>query len=311
MSVMDYQIDGLVAAPFTPMKDNGDLNLPLIEPYVDYLVLQGVLNTFVCGSTGEGASLSMAERKTLAEKWVSAGKGKLSNVIVHVGGCSLTDSQELARHAESIGAQAIASLPTCVFRPSTGKQVAEQLQIIGAAAPSLPLFYYHLPDMSKVNIMVEDLLDALETVKVPTFRGCKYTDYNMMDFGRCLVHSNGKYIMMYGRDEQGLCALVMGATSFVGSTFNYSGKVYNRMRAAYDKGDLEAARKEQLFSQLFMKIIFDHGPGMDIGLNKYIMTMTSGLDFGPPRPPMQRRSEEELAKIKAKLQACGFFDSVK
>ncbi|XP_078621960.1 N-acetylneuraminate lyase-like [Branchiostoma floridae x Branchiostoma japonicum] len=201
MSVMDFQIDGLVAAPFTPMKDNGDLNLPLIDPYVDYLVSQGVLNTFVCGSTGEGASLSMAERKSLAEKWVSAGKGKLTNVIVHVGGCSITDSQELARHAESIGAQAIATLPTCVFRPTTGKQVAEQLQIIGAAAPSLPLFFYHLPDMSKVYIMVEDLLDALETVKVPTFRGCKYTDYNMLDYGRCLVHSNGKYIMMYGRDE--------------------------------------------------------------------------------------------------------------
>ncbi|XP_078621966.1 N-acetylneuraminate lyase-like isoform X5 [Branchiostoma floridae x Branchiostoma japonicum] len=131
----------------------------------------------------------------------------------------------------------------------------------------------------------------------------------MLDYGRCLVHSNGKYIMMYGRDEQGLCALVMGATSFVGSTFNYAGKIYNRMRTAYDNGDLEAARKEQHMSQHFLRILSNHG--MDIGLNKYLMTMTSGIDFGPPRPPMQRRSEEELAKIKAKLQACGFFEAVK
>ena len=49
---------------------------------------------------------------------------------------------------------------------------------------------------------MEELLDAAST-RLPTLRGLKYTDYNLMELGRCLSGNGGKYQVLYGRDEVG------------------------------------------------------------------------------------------------------------
>ncbi len=51
------KINGYVAAPFTPLLENGDLNLDLIPKYAELLIRSGLDGVFVCGSTGEGALL--------------------------------------------------------------------------------------------------------------------------------------------------------------------------------------------------------------------------------------------------------------
>ncbi|XP_076195720.1 N-acetylneuraminate lyase isoform X1 [Aptenodytes patagonicus] len=69
------KLQGLVAATITPMTPDGQINLSVIRQYVDYLVSeQNVKNVFVNGTTGEGLSLNIQERKQLAEEWVCQGK---------------------------------------------------------------------------------------------------------------------------------------------------------------------------------------------------------------------------------------------
>ncbi|KAK5612738.1 hypothetical protein CRENBAI_007879 [Crenichthys baileyi] len=92
----DGKVTGLLAATFTPFTAQGEVNLSVIGPYVDYLTeKQGVKGIFVNGTTGESMSLSVAERKLLAEEWCQRAKGRMDNVIVHAGCMSLKDSQEL------------------------------------------------------------------------------------------------------------------------------------------------------------------------------------------------------------------------
>ncbi|CAB1455011.1 unnamed protein product [Pleuronectes platessa] len=94
--VAHKKLTGLVAATFTPLTPQGEVNLSVIGPYIDYLKeKQGVNNLFVNGTTGESMSLSVAERKILAEEWCLKAKGKVDQLIVHVGCMSLKDSQEL------------------------------------------------------------------------------------------------------------------------------------------------------------------------------------------------------------------------
>jgi N-acetylneuraminate lyase len=50
----------------------------------------------VNGTAGEGLSMSVAERKLMAEKWVSACKNKLK-IIIHCGALALRDAQHLVR----------------------------------------------------------------------------------------------------------------------------------------------------------------------------------------------------------------------
>src|SRR5579862_1744507 len=106
---------GLIAAPFTPMNADSSLNLDVIERYAQMLVDSGVMGAFICGTTGEGASLTHDERKQVAERWAAVAGDNL-RVIVHVGHGALAESQALAAHAAKTGASAFATIGPTFFR---------------------------------------------------------------------------------------------------------------------------------------------------------------------------------------------------
>ena len=92
-------VQGLIAAPFTAMYPNGTINLDAIDPYVDLLSYNGVKGAFVCGTTGEGMSLTLPERKSIAAHWLNVAPNDFK-IIVHVGHMCLEDSKDLASPAQ-------------------------------------------------------------------------------------------------------------------------------------------------------------------------------------------------------------------
>src|SRR4051812_23869923 len=113
---MPLRLRGLIAAPHTPMHADGSVNLAVIPRQIEMLQAGGVSGAFVCGTTGEGPSLSCAERMQVVEKWVSLAPRELP-VVVHVGHASLAEARTLAAHAQSTGAAGIAALAPFFFRP--------------------------------------------------------------------------------------------------------------------------------------------------------------------------------------------------
>ena len=94
-------LKGLIAAPFTPMHEDGSLNLDLIPRYYQFLKHNNVKGAFICGSTGEGVSMTTAEKKLVAEAWAACTKNDADfTVMPLVGGTSLADCKELAIHAK-------------------------------------------------------------------------------------------------------------------------------------------------------------------------------------------------------------------
>src|SRR5687767_10708972 len=101
-------LSGLIAAPFTPMLENGSLNLSLLPEYYELLKANGVAGAFICGSTGEGVSLTMTEKKAMAEAWGRATKDdKDFRVMILLGGTCIEDCIDLARHAQKSGLYAV------------------------------------------------------------------------------------------------------------------------------------------------------------------------------------------------------------
>lgn len=98
-------------------------------------------------------SMTVTERKIVAEKWAQAVKTTKQHLMVQVAGCPLPDAIELAKHAESIGVGSILSLPELYFKPTTALGVVNYLKHIGEAAPKTPLLYYHIPGWTCVNSM--------------------------------------------------------------------------------------------------------------------------------------------------------------
>ncbi|KAM7388380.1 hypothetical protein PAMP_024558 [Pampus punctatissimus] len=288
MSVMalaaDKKLTGLVAATFTPFTSQGEVNLSEIGPYIDYLrEKQGIKSIFVNGTTGESMSLTVAERKILAEEWCQKAKGIMDQVIVHVGCMSLKDSQELARHAAQIGADGIAVISPSFFKPSTADMLRAFLQEVSLVAPSLPFYYYHIPAFTGVNVLARDVLEGIENL-IPSFRGVKFSGNNLMDFGQCVSYSRPNWSVLYGVDEQLLAALALGAQGAVGSTYNYIGCHFNKLISAFEKGNLVQARTIQFkMQELFSYAIKQ---GFDVGVNKQLMSEVSGLSLGPPRLPV-------------------------
>ena len=80
---MKLNIEGLISAPFTPLKPNEEVNLDIIPDYADCLINQGVKHVYILGTTGEGMSLSVAERKLVAEAWKKT--NKMETIMVHIG----------------------------------------------------------------------------------------------------------------------------------------------------------------------------------------------------------------------------------
>ncbi|XP_007480993.1 N-acetylneuraminate lyase isoform X4 [Monodelphis domestica] len=302
MALPKKKLQGLVAATLTPMTETGEINFPIISQYVDYLVNeQGVKNVFVNGSTGEGLSLSVAERRQLAEEWVTKGKDKLDHVIIHVGALSLKESQSLAQHAAEIGADGIAVIAPFFFKSMNKDGLIAFLKEVATAAPKVPFYYYHIPALTGIKIRAEELLDGIQD-QIPTFQGLKFSDVDLLDFGQCVdQNSHRQFALLFGVDEQLLSGLAMGATGAIGSTYNYLGKKTNQMLEAFERQDLPLALNYQFYIQRFMNYVIKLGLG--VAQTKAIMTLVSGIQMGPPRLPLQRASEEFTLGAEAKLKS--------
>lgn len=285
MSPGTGQLTGLVAATFTPLTPQGELNLPVIGPYVDYLLnKQGVRSVFVNGTTGEGCSFSVEERKQLAEEWCRQGKEKLDQVIVHVGCLNVKDSQELARHAASVGADAIAVISPSFFKPTNAEALRMFLKEVASAAPKLPFYYYHIPTMTGVNLEAHTILEGIEK-QIPSFRGVKFSGTDLRDLGQCVCYCRPRgWLVLYGVDEHLLGAVVLGVNGAVGSTYNYLGTTMNSMLSAFETGDVTQARNLQFKMQEV--ITFAVSLGFGLPMNKQLMSEISGLHMGPPRLPL-------------------------
>lgn len=297
---MKEKLDGLIAAPFTALRPDGSLNLDLIERQAGELAGNGVRGAFICGTTGEGFSLTSAERMQVAERWLAVAPKRLA-VIVHVAQNSLDESRSLAAHAEQIGAYAIASIGPTFFRPAGVEQLVDFCAPVAAAAPSLPFYYYHMPAMTGVNVPMIDFLRAASK-RIPNLAGLKFTDESLMSYAQCLNFEDGRFNILFGRDEILLAALAMGATGAVGSTYNYMAPIYQKVIEAYDAGDLEAARRWQMASIEIIAVMARHG-GLPAG--KAMMKMI-GLDCGPVRAPLKNLSAGQHAALQQDLAGVGF-----
>lgn len=295
------KIEGLVAAPFTPMHPDGSLNLDIVPDYYNLLEKNGVKGAFICGSTGEGVSMTQKERISVTAAWgKQSTERKTLKLISLVGGTSYNECIENAIASRQYGMDAIAILAPYYFKPASVQQLADFCARIGEAVPDMPVYFYHIPVLTGCGLPMIDFLKAIEPL-MPNFAGVKYTHEDFMDFLSCLNYKDGKYDMLWGRDENMLSALVLGTRGAIGSTFNYAAPLYHALTEAYDKGDFVAARKLQ---QLSINMIMLLGRYGGIATGKAYMRYI-GLDCGYFRLPIKNMDETMFNKFKADVQALG------
>ncbi|MHC4592322.1 MAG: dihydrodipicolinate synthase family protein [Planctomycetota bacterium] len=296
------QFEGLVAAPPTPMHADASIDLDTIAPLCRMLKANGVGGAFVCGTTGECLSLTVRERQQVVERWVATADADFA-VVVNVGHNCLAACQELAAHAQRTGADAIALMAPNYFKPASVEGLVLFCAQVAGAAPDLPFYYYHIPGMTGVTIPVADFMIAAAG-SISSLSGAKFTSDDLADFGRCLELDGGRFNMLFGRDENLLAALALGARGAVGTTYNFASPLFLRILDACAAGDMAAARREQSRAREVLAVYYKAG---GVVAAKAIMRMI-GLDCGPPRLPLRELDEAACETLCAELTAIGFFD---
>ena len=299
---MADRLTGLIAATLTPMSPAGGLRTDLARPMVDYLVSVGVTGLYVAGSTGEGMSLTGAERKAVAEAYIQASAGRLP-VVVQVGHNSLAEARGLAEHARAAGADVISATSPSYFKPNSVESLVDCMAEIAAAAPDTPFYYYHIPRLTAAEM---DMLEFLRLGgrRIPNLAGIKYSALTVFEYQECLAFDDGRFDLLWGCDEMLLSALAVGARGAVGSTYNLMAPLYNRIIERFDAGDLAEARRGQLLAARIVRVLIRHGLHASM---KAVLKML-GLAPGPCRKPLATLNADQTAALRADLDALNFFD---
>jgi N-acetylneuraminate lyase len=295
-------LQGLIAAPFTPFNNNGKLDVSLIPGYYSFLKQNKITGAFINGSTGEGVSITLEEKKAVAQAWADCSNHDADfKVMVFLGGTCLSDCIDLAKHAYEIGLYAVSLTSPFYFKPANVDMLAQACIMVGESVPNMPFYYYHIPVLTGVNVPMFDLVQALDG-KLDNFAGVKYTHEDFMDFQSCMSYKDGKYDMLWGRDENMLSALVLGAKGAVGSTFNYAAPLYHKLIDAFNANDLVTARVLQQKSINMIRLLGKYG-GISVG--KAYMKVV-GLNLGEFRLPVKNMSAEQFVDFQKDVESLDF-----
>lgn len=297
-------IEGLVAAPVTPMNSDCSINLDMVEPLGDFLHRNGVSGAFVCGTTGESMSLTVGERLEIAKRWVETAPENLK-VIVHTGHTSIEACKIMAANAQAIGAWGIGAMGPCFFKPECVGDLVSFCAEMAAEAAELPFYYYHMPSMTGIDFPMVDFLQAAKD-EIPNIAGVKYTYEDLSDYELCLKLDDNRFDMLFGRDELLVRALELGTRGAVGSTYNFAAPLYYDLIAAFDSGDLETAEACQAKSVEMIKVLVDTPCGFN-SVVKSVLKML-GVDCGPVRKPLANITPEQYETLKSNLEKTGFFE---
>ncbi len=296
------RLRGLIAALYTPFNEAGELNLNQCETIVERLLAEGVSGFYICGSTGEGMSLTTAERRDTTEAYVQAVASRVPTII-QVGHNSLREARALAEHAQHIGATVISATCPSYFKPNGLEVLVKSMAEVAQGAPDLPFYYYHIPSLTGVAC---DMVAFLQRAgdRIPNLAGLKYTMQTVHEFQLCRALDDERFDVLWGCDEMLLSALAVGAEGAVGSTYNIAAPLYLRIIDAFERGDLDAARRDQARSAELIRTIaqWPFHPAM-----KEILK-TLDLDCGPCRLPHPRLSSGETAELHKQLKSIGFYD---
>ena len=295
--IAKYQ--GIIPAFYACYDAEGKINPEGVRALTRWFVEKGVKGLYVGGSSGECIYQSKEERKVVLENVMAEAKGKLT-IIAHVACNNTADSQELAAHAESLGVDAIASIPPIYFHLPP-YAIAKYWNDISAAAPNTDFIIYNIPQLAGVALNVPLLKEML---KNPRCIGVKNSSMPTQDIQRW--RDEGA-IVFNGPDEQLISGLVMGATGGIGGTYGAMPELYIKLYECVKSGDLATALEIQNdCCRIIYKLCSGHGNMY--GMIKEVLRKMGCPDCGSVRAPLAELidsdypiAEECVAMIQAAI----------
>ena len=280
--ITKYQ--GIFPAFYACYDAEGGINPEAVRALTRWFIEKGVKGVYVGGSSGECIYQSKEERKVVLENVMAEAKGKLT-VIAHVACNNTADSQELAAHAESLGVDAIASIPPIYFHLPP-YAIDKYWNDISDAAPNTDFIIYNIPQLAGVALNVPLLKEML---KNPRCIGVKNSSMPTQDIQ--MWRDEGA-IVFNGPDEQLISGLVMGAIGGIGGTYGAMPELYLKLYQCVKEGRLDTALEIQNdCCRIIYKLCSGHGNMY--AMIKEVLRKMGCPDCGSVRAPLAELVESD------------------
>ncbi|MBS6396351.1 MAG: dihydrodipicolinate synthase family protein [Clostridiales bacterium] len=283
---------GIIPAFYACYDENGEIDGARVEEFTLHLLKKGVKGLYVGGSSGECIYHSVAERKLVLEHVMKAAQGRLT-IIAHVGCNNTADSKELAAHAESLGVDAIASIPPIYFHlPEYA--IAEYWNDISSAAPNTDFVIYNIPQLAGVALTMPLFHEML---KNPRVAAVKNSSMPIQDIQMFKMDGGEDFAVFNGPDEQLVGGLAIGADGGIGGTYGVMPELYLKIMALVGEGKIAEAQKIQHAAD---KIIYAMCAchGNLYAVMKEILKIREGIELGGVRKPLPNLIPEDMEQVK-------------
>lgn len=292
---MSMDIVGIIPPVITCFDKSGKIDENAQRELIRYLA-KYVQGFYPCGTYGSGPLMSAEERKKVAEIVIKE-KGKTA-VIVHVGAPSTVEAVDLARHAESAGADAVGAIPPYYYAYSQAQLIEYYRALIKAV--KIPVFLYNNPELSR-NPVTPDTLriladDGLYGVKDSSFDLVNFYNY------RLAVQKPGfKFIV--GTEAIAAGALDAGACGVIAGCANAFPELLEDFYETWKKGNPAVTAEKQL-KVMRTRQIMKYGPTLTM---TYAALRMRGMNPGYPRAPYTEVSKDIYDKALKDFKAMGII----
>lgn len=283
---------GTATALITPFTRDG-VDFESLERILDDQLAGGVDAVVVLGTTGEPATMTMAEKRAVIEFAVKKLKGKLP-VIVGTGANSTAAAVEMSVTAESLGADALL-LVTPYYNKATQKGLIAHFTAV-ADAVHTPIICYNVPGRTGVNMLPATFAELAEH---PNIAAIKEASGNMEQIEEAIRLAGDKAVVYSGDDGITIPVMAMGGMGVISVVSNAAPRFTSEMTSAFLSGDLKKAAKMQLEMLPFVRAMFSEVNPIPV---KKAMQLR-GLCNGILRLPLTEMTAENAAKLEKLMPA--------
>ena len=288
--ITKYQ--GVIPAFYACYDEKGEISTEGVKALTRHLISKGVKGVYVGGSSGECIYQHVDERKKVLEAVMEEAKGKLT-VIVHVGCNNTADSVELAAHAQSVGADAIASIPPIYFHlPEYA--IAEYWNAMSAAAPDLDFVIYNIPQLAGTALTMSLFAEMMKNPRVIAVKNSSMPTQDIQMFKSAGLAAKDDFVVFNGPDEQFVAGRAIGADGGIGGTYGVMPELFLKLNDLVEAGEKKKACELQYaINEIIYKMCSSRANMYAVA--KEILRTNDNVNIGGVREPLENLQEADKA----------------
>jgi 4-hydroxy-tetrahydrodipicolinate synthase len=292
---------GTGTALVTPFNSDTSIDFQSLGRLVDFQVQGGVEFLVACGSTGESATMTEEEDRSVISFVVEHVKksGKNVKVVAGTGSNSSREAARYTKHAQSLGADG-ALVVTPYYNKPTHAGLMAHFGAVCDAAPDFPVILYNVPGRTGSNVGAESQLAIVEAC--PNIVASKEASGNLDQMMEIIAGAPEGFHVLSGDDSLTLPLVAAGGKGVISVFSNYAPKGFSDLVRVALAGNFAEARTLQYRFLELMKLNFIESNPLPV---KAALTMMDIIQeqYRLPLVPMQAANKEKLraALIKAGL----------